>query len=739
MTNLDVPSAMRRLFHSQRRVLLVVLFVAIAGSVAAALLWPTYPCSDPICAHRRFAVAVEIDAFQGAAAPPLTADTADGLQSAQKVLATGGIDAKFTLDQTDIPYDVSQGRLDRADLYQFFQAWRSTEPTGRSDARIHALITATGIVADNGTPLFGLMFDYEGREGFAVAPSETVAAFSKVEPESIGALQMRTFLHELLHALNRGHLDAAQFPGARLTLEAPTKCISNAVKHEWSLQEAPLFALSPATIRFFQTSPREAVLPGILNTSFDLQRNSATECEHARENAVSEPITTRWAWFRKRFSPHWLSSARAEEQPDAEVKTPEMSLRIQAQPAAYPLGYPVSVRLIAANNGDAAVPLKGRLAPAYGMLQIETRTQGESEWRPVIPLARYEAASDEDAMLAPGESTEQTVPIYFGGSGWTFPAPEDYEIRARLVLGDSTEQVTSGIVQITVEGPRTSDDAAALEGLLDARNHLDRDVGRVLSFGGRGGPTDELDTIKRLVEKYPRTAIADALNLTLASQHLRPALDPRTGVRPKPDVQTAAQLLADACTDSGVSALKQQLMTQFLQTGLSDERNLSPQNETDAWEGTTRAADSRMATYSNPQLEPIGASIHFCRDEDRLRGPALREARRISRELRKNRTAHIIVTGHADYPASCSYNDALAMRRAEALKRVMMAHGISAQRVTAVSLGKRRPLDFATTPEADSLNRRVEVLVARSSASTVDETSAANAPTRAFPVCSLTP
>src|SRR5690606_36400802 len=107
-------------------------------------------------------------------------------------------------------------------------------PPADAHAALYALVTPA-LISDAGEPLFGIMFDVAGREGFAVAPSETLRAFRDNNEDSIALLQLRTFMHELLHSLNRGHLDAGQVAG-RLTLEAPTRCISQTDSSgRWSL------------------------------------------------------------------------------------------------------------------------------------------------------------------------------------------------------------------------------------------------------------------------------------------------------------------------------------------------------------------------------------------------------------------------------------------------------------------------------------------------------------------------
>ena len=182
-----------------------------------------------------------------------------------------------------------------------------------------------------------------------------------------------------------------------------------------------------------------------------------------------------------------------------------VELRIQAMPAAYPLGYPVAIRVLARNLGKEALPIKGRLNPSYGVVRIEYRRPGTEEWNVVEPLAWFEPVGDEYAMLLPGERTEQTVPIYFGDEGWTFPQPGDYEVRARLQLGSDAEETVSEAVQISVVDAHTPDDEAALRPLLNGGRRLNDAVGRLLSFGGRIVSEEGLADLEAAANEYSNT------------------------------------------------------------------------------------------------------------------------------------------------------------------------------------------------------------------------------------------
>ena len=273
---------LRRQFKNSRSARVVTSISAVgllAGAVTLiwALFWPDTSCSEPACVRKRFAIAVELDAFERVDPIELNITVGDEPIGVSSIFASGGVDAEVVADEADLPYKSASGALDRADLYQVATAWRNAQVRGDIDASIYALLAPT-LVSDTGEPLFGIMFDLDDREGFAIAPSTTAHRFGEREPASVPLLQLRTFAHELLHSLNRHHLDAAQMSDGRLTLEAPTSCISRQSDGYWSLREPPLMAISPASISFFQTASRTDVLPGKAHSPFQAHRRSLTQC-----------------------------------------------------------------------------------------------------------------------------------------------------------------------------------------------------------------------------------------------------------------------------------------------------------------------------------------------------------------------------------------------------------------------------------------------------------------------------
>jgi outer membrane protein OmpA-like peptidoglycan-associated protein len=201
------------------------------------------------------------------------------------------------------------------------------------------------------------------------------------------------------------------------------------------------------------------------------------------------------------------------------------------------------------------------------------------------------------------------------------------------------------------------------------------------------------------------------MQLTRASGLLRKPIDPKTGKRPPPDLAGARELLADSCSDSGVAALRRQLLDFHEDTTGSQPAPSMEEPLEAAWEGSVPKGSPQIATYSDASLQVAPLIFHFCAEETDLRAGAVDSAVKLGRELRRLKSQRIVLAGHSDRSGTCRSNDAAAMRRAEAVRTALVRSGLDRRRIDIVSLGKRRPKDFSSLAEADALNRRVEVLV----------------------------
>lgn len=74
--------------------------------------------------------------------------------------------------------------------------------------------------------------------------------------------------------------------------------------------------------------------------------------------------------------------------------------------------------------------------------------------------------------------------------------------------------------------------------------------------------------------------------------------------------------------------------------------------------------------------------------------------------LKKNTSAKMTIEGHCDQRGSNEYNLSLGERRANAVKQVMIANGVSQNRLSTVSFGEEKPLVQGDSEQAMGKNRR---------------------------------
>jgi peptidoglycan-associated lipoprotein len=79
--------------------------------------------------------------------------------------------------------------------------------------------------------------------------------------------------------------------------------------------------------------------------------------------------------------------------------------------------------------------------------------------------------------------------------------------------------------------------------------------------------------------------------------------------------------------------------------------------------------------------------------------------------LKTNPDVRLMIEGYADERGTTLYNDALGLRRANALRDYLSAAGLLVTRLAVISYGKTRPLSAGTSEADYALNRRGEFLV----------------------------
>ncbi len=80
---------------------------------------------------------------------------------------------------------------------------------------------------------------------------------------------------------------------------------------------------------------------------------------------------------------------------------------------------------------------------------------------------------------------------------------------------------------------------------------------------------------------------------------------------------------------------------------------------------------------------------------------------------------NVLVEGHTDSRGAREANLALSRRRAETVRSYLVSRGYPADKIEARGIGQERPVAENVTAEGRANNRRVEIVVERSSHSSL--------------------
>ena len=99
-------------------------------------------------------------------------------------------------------------------------------------------------------------------------------------------------------------------------------------------------------------------------------------------------------------------------------------------------------------------------------------------------------------------------------------------------------------------------------------------------------------------------------------------------------------------------------------------------------------------------------TINFPFDSFELNGEANRRIQANAAVLKQTGAATVQVEGHCDERGGIQYNLALGEKRANAIKRKLVAAGIAGTRIETLSLGKEKPISMGHTESDHDQNRR---------------------------------
>jgi peptidoglycan-associated lipoprotein len=105
----------------------------------------------------------------------------------------------------------------------------------------------------------------------------------------------------------------------------------------------------------------------------------------------------------------------------------------------------------------------------------------------------------------------------------------------------------------------------------------------------------------------------------------------------------------------------------------------------------------------------LGMLIYFEFDQSELSPEYADLLSRHARRLSNSSRTKVRLEGHADERGSREYNIGLGERRSQAVRRMLLIQGATAEQISTVSFGEERPAAMGSDEESYALNRRVEI------------------------------
>ena len=102
--------------------------------------------------------------------------------------------------------------------------------------------------------------------------------------------------------------------------------------------------------------------------------------------------------------------------------------------------------------------------------------------------------------------------------------------------------------------------------------------------------------------------------------------------------------------------------------------------------------------------------VYFAFDSNSVGDDYVELVKHHGKYLSFNPAASVRLEGHADERGTREYNVALAERRAQAVKQMMLYEGAGNDQISIISYGEEKPVAFGHDEESMSLNRRVEIV-----------------------------
>jgi outer membrane protein OmpA-like peptidoglycan-associated protein len=111
----------------------------------------------------------------------------------------------------------------------------------------------------------------------------------------------------------------------------------------------------------------------------------------------------------------------------------------------------------------------------------------------------------------------------------------------------------------------------------------------------------------------------------------------------------------------------------------------------------------------------LSGSVLFASNQSVLMPAAQNKLNEVADALLATKERKLTIEGHTDSQGSTTYNKNLAQERADAVRSYIVSRGYPSEMVFAQGIGEGTPIADNTTPEGRANNRRVEIVISKSS------------------------
>ena len=190
--------------------------------------------------------------------------------------------------------------------------------------------------------------------------------------------------------------------------------------------------------------------------------------------------------------------------------------------------------------------------------------------------------------------------------------------------------------------------------------------------------------------------------LSLSALLLAGCVSERVVLLPSADGRPTSVVVRNSAPDSqGDQLLDQPYAASVRRSGYYSAKQIGPQQVQQRFAEALSVQPQRERSFT----------LYFDAGSDELTPASMQEFDQAKAEIKGRTAAEIKVIGHTDRVGSVQDTDALALRRVESVRALLVAAGFAEANIESASRGEREPLVSTRDGVEEPLNRRVEISV----------------------------